>query len=141
MVVILMLVSVSTHATDPDALRLVERDKARCNEAADERVGMWILNMSEWNENYYNCLLGKLKALEPKYLANALEAQRLEALCPESTLNGPVTELSLMGITLAKQLSERERQKSGASHSIEQTLELYYDRTIQSRNRIRELRR
>ena len=140
--VFLNLVSVGVaHAEDSRAKKFLERDKASCNEHADEKVGYWILHMSEWNVAYNTCLQSKLTALEKNYINVSLEALRLESLCPESTLHGPPVDFSVMGITIAKQLSEKEKQKSGATHTLEHTLELYYQRTLDNRERVRELRK
>jgi hypothetical protein len=126
-------------ASDPRATKLMELDKASCSSAASQ-AHTWLLHMTEWRESYNNCLRGKLKALAPRYIRSSLEAIRLESLCPESTLNGTPIDLSIMGIHIANGLTAREMQKSATSNTLEQTLELYYDKTIKSNLRIRQLR-
>ncbi len=96
--------------------------------------------MTEWREAYNYCIRGKLKALGPRYVRSSLEAIRLESLCPESTLNGVPIDLSMMGIHIANGLTAKEMQKGTTSNTLEQTLELYYDRLIHTNKRIRELR-
>lgn len=137
--IILVSVGVS-HAEVSRAQKLVERDKYLCNEHADNKVGYWILHMSEWNVAYNTCLQSKLAALEKNYINVSLEAMRLESLCPESTLHGTPADFSMIGLSIAKELSDKEKQKSGATRVLEHTLELYYQRTHDNRERVRELR-
>ncbi len=136
--VILMLSSVA-HATDPRAQRLAEIDAAACSRSASDQY-TWIMHMTEWREAYNMCLRGKLKTIGDRYVHSALEAIRLEELCPESSLNGAPIDLSMMGLQIVNQMSARDMQKSTTSNNLEQTIELYYDRLIQSNARIRELR-
>ena len=130
----------AAYASDPRATKLMEQDKSNCSSAASQRH-TWILNMTDWRQAYNHCLRGKLKAIGPRYVRSSLEAIRLESLCPENTLNGAPIDLSMMGIHIANGLSASEMQKGTTSNTLEQTLELYYDRLIKSNNRIRELRR
>lgn len=141
LLLVILLTSLGlAHAADPRATTLMKRDKASCSSAASDRH-TWLLNMTDWREAYNHCLRNKLKALGPRYVRSALEAIRLEDLCPESTLNGAPIDLSMMGIHIANGLSAKEMQKGTTSNTLEQTLELYYDRLIQSNHRIRQLRR
>lgn len=96
--------------------------------------------MTAWRENYNHCLRTKLKALGQRYVNSALEAIRLEDLCPESSLNGTPIDLSMMGLQIVNQMTARDMQKTTTSNNLEQTLELYYERLIQSNARIRQLR-
>jgi hypothetical protein len=130
----------TAHATDPRATKLMNIDKAACSEASSAKY-TWLIHMTAWRESYNNCMRAKLKALGPKYIRSTLEAIRLESLCPESSLDSAPIDLSMMGIEIANGLTAREMQKSITSNTLEQTLELYYDRIIHSNLRIRELRR
>ncbi len=135
-----ILMMSSVHATDPRAQRLAEIDIEACSRAATHQY-TWIMHMSEWRQTYNMCLRRKLKALGDRYTHSALEAIRLEELCPESSLNGAPIDLSMMGLQIANQMTARDMQLGTTSNNLEQTIELYYDRLIQSNSRIKELRR
>lgn len=139
LVLITLLMSSVVHATDSRATRLMELDKNACSASAS-RSHTWITNMTAWRESYNHCLRTKLKALGQRYVNSALEAIRLEDLCPESTLNGTPIDLSMMGLQIVNSMTARDMQKRTTSNNLEQTLELYYERLIQSNARIRQLR-
>jgi hypothetical protein len=137
--VFILLTMGTALAVDSRAIRLTEIDKNACSAFASKNH-TWVMQMTAWRESYNHCLRTKLKALGARYVNSALEAIRLEDLCPESSLNGTPIDLSMMGIHIVNSMTARDLQKSTTSKNLEQTLELYYQRLIQSNARIRELR-
>ena len=127
----------SVEAQSPQTL--LERDKAACDAAADKQY-IWLFNMENWRAVYNTCLRNKLRALSPKYLATTLEAMKLENDCPEYLQNERPVELSLVGIEIVNKMTPKDLTKSATDDNIEHHLLLYYQRTAESKERIRDIR-
>lgn len=139
-IVFLLLTCVGlAKAADDVTKELVRRDKAACDAAADSRY-TWITDMTNWRRAYNVCLRRRLRDLGNRYVPITVEAMRLEEQCQSYMMNQTPVELSMLGIQIAAAYNDREMETQATSRRLEQTLELYHDRTRQSVHRIRELR-
>lgn len=138
-VLILIVINVGlAHAQNAEWY--VNRDREQCKAQASDRY-IWILNMTAWRVSYNTCLRERLQRLSHRYRTNSLEAIRLEDECPQYLMNAQPTELSMLGFEIVNSMTAKEMERAPASRNIEHHLQLYYQRTIDSRDRVRELRR
>lgn len=138
---LLFLFLLTSAAAFADARSLLERDKSSCSAEAS-RAYNWVLRMTAWRKEYNQCLRAHLRNIQARYLSATTELLRLEHECdPQLIGNEAPVEISLMGIQIVGQLSDRELEKQITSSHIESTLELYYERTLVARERIERLRR
>ncbi len=136
----ILILILGTTSVFADARTLMERDKSACSAEAS-RAYNWVIHMSAWRKDYNQCLRAHLRNLQPRYMAANVELLKVEHECDPMLLgNSAPIEISLMGIQIVTQLSDRELERQITSKNIESTLELYYERTLEAQNRIRHLR-
>ena len=139
-ILFILILILGSPAVFADARSLMEKDKSSCSAEAS-RAFNWVIHMSAWRKEYNQCLKAHLRNLQPRYLSASTELLRLEHECDPMLLgNDAPVEISLLGIQIVTQLTDREMEKQVTSSNIESTLELYYDRTLEAQRRVQRLR-
>jgi hypothetical protein len=137
---IFLLIVMTSFASAETAEQYFQRDKSQCQSQASAKH-TWVLHPVLWRASYNSCLRERLQKLAPTYLHNGLEAVHLESECPQVLLNEQPTELSMVGIEIVNHLTPKEMDSAIGTNNIEYHLKLYYQRTLDARDRVRELRR